>query len=32
MMGEEAYDELAEHCEKHMASRSALAIHPASST
>jgi len=30
MMGQQAYDELALHCERHMASRSALAIHPAS--
>ena len=30
MMGQKAYDELAQHCEKHIASRSALAIHPAS--
>ena len=30
MMGQKAYDELTQHCEKHIASRSALAIHPAS--
>jgi hypothetical protein len=29
MMGQAAYDELAEHCEAHLRSRSALAIHPA---
>jgi hypothetical protein len=29
MMGQKAYDELVEHCEAHMRSRSALAIHPA---
>ena len=30
MMGQKGYDELVQHCEKHMESRSALAIHPAS--
>ncbi len=29
MMGQDAYDELMEHCEAHLRSRSALAIHPA---
>ncbi|HET6651463.1 MAG TPA: hypothetical protein VFH10_02410, partial [Nocardioides sp.] len=29
LMGQAAYDELVDHCERHMASRSALAIHPA---
>jgi hypothetical protein len=29
LMGQGAYDELAEHCEAHVRSRSALAIHPA---
>ena len=29
MMGQPAYEELVEHCEAHIASRSALAIHPA---
>jgi hypothetical protein len=29
MMGERAYEELVEHCEAHLRSRSALAIHPA---
>ncbi len=29
MMGREAYDELAEHCKRHLKSRSALALHPA---
>ena len=29
LMGQEAYDELARHCEEHLASRSLLAIHPA---
>ncbi|MEQ6902371.1 hypothetical protein [Nocardioides sp. YIM 152588] len=30
LMGEAAYDELAGHCEAHLRSRSALALHPAS--
>jgi hypothetical protein len=29
LMGQEAYDELVDHCEAHLASRSALAVHPA---
>ena len=29
LMGEAAYDELARHCEAHLRSRSALALHPA---
>ena len=29
LMGQAAYDELVEHCERHIESRSALAIHPA---
>jgi hypothetical protein len=29
LMGKAAYDELARHCEAHLLSRSALAIHPA---
>jgi hypothetical protein len=29
LMGQAAYEELVDHCERHMASRSALAIHPA---
>jgi hypothetical protein len=29
MMGRDAYDELAEHCKRHLKSRSALALHPA---
>ena len=29
LMGQEAYDELVDHCERHIKSRSALAIHPA---
>ena len=29
LMGRPAYDELVDHCERHIASRSALAIHPA---
>ena len=29
LMGQAAYDELVEHCEAHLASRSALALHPA---
>ena len=29
MMGEQGYDELARHCDAHLRSRSALAIHPA---
>jgi hypothetical protein len=29
LMGREAYDELAEHCKRHLKSRSALALHPA---
>ena len=29
LMGKAAYDELVEHCERHIESRSALAIHPA---
>ena len=29
LMGQAAYDALAEHCEAHLASRSALALHPA---
>jgi hypothetical protein len=29
MMGQAAYDELVDHCEAHLASRSALAVHPA---
>jgi len=28
-MGQAAYDELARHCEEHLASRSRLALHPA---
>ena len=28
-MGEQGYDELVSHCEAHLASRSALALHPA---
>ena len=28
-MGQAAYDELVRHCEAHLRSRSALAIHPA---
>jgi hypothetical protein len=28
-MGRAAYDELARHCEAHLRSRSALALHPA---
>jgi hypothetical protein len=30
LMGQAAYDELAKHCEAHLRSRSALALHPAS--
>jgi hypothetical protein len=29
MMGQAGYDELARHCEAHLRSRSALALHPA---
>ncbi len=29
LMGQAGYDELVEHCERHLASRSALALHPA---
>jgi hypothetical protein len=29
LMGQAAYDELVRHCERHLASRSALALHPA---
>ena len=29
LMGEAAYDQLVDHCEAHLRSRSALAIHPA---
>ncbi|MCW2794581.1 MAG: hypothetical protein JWM79_78, partial [Nocardioides sp.] len=29
MMGQSAYDELARHCDAHVRSRSALALHPA---
>jgi hypothetical protein len=29
LMGQAAYDELVDHCEAHLASRSALAVHPA---
>ncbi len=29
LMGQEAYDELVDHCEAHLASRSRLAVHPA---
>jgi hypothetical protein len=29
LMGQDAYDELVEHCEAHLASRSKLALHPA---
>ena len=29
LMGQAAYDELARHCEAHLRSRSALALHPA---
>jgi hypothetical protein len=32
LMGQAAYDELAHHCEAHLRSRSALALHPASRT
>ena len=30
LMGRPAYDELVRHCEAHLRSRSALALHPAS--